>query len=56
MQGGGTVIAYTVPLFLRGGVITPTSSRLKTRIGASQFRRRDMGQYVSSCRSRVRQR
>jgi len=40
------VIAYTVPLFLRGRVITDDLVPFETRIGASQFQAPDMGKYV----------
>ena len=38
--------AYTVPLFLRGQVITDDLVRFDTRIGAAQFAAPDMGKYV----------
>jgi acyl-CoA reductase LuxC len=40
------VIAYTVPLFLRGRVITDDLVPFDTRIGASQFQAPDMAKYV----------
>jgi hypothetical protein len=40
------VIAYTVPLFLRGRVITDDLVPFETRIGVSQFQTPDMGKYV----------
>jgi hypothetical protein len=40
------VTAYTVPLFLRGQVITDDLVRFDTRIGAAQFAAPDMGKYV----------
>jgi hypothetical protein len=40
------VIAYTVPLFLRGQVITDDLVPFDTRIGASQFQAPDMSKYV----------
>ncbi len=40
------MIAYTVPLFLRGQVITDDLVPFETRIGASQFQAPDMGKYV----------
>jgi hypothetical protein len=40
------VIAYTVPLFLRGRVITEDLVPFDTRIGASQFQAPDMRRYV----------
>ena len=40
------MIAYTVPLFLRGRVITDDLVPFETRIGASQFQAPDMGKYV----------
>jgi hypothetical protein len=41
------VIAYTVPLFLRGRVITDDLVQFDTRIGAAQFQAPDMGKYVA---------
>ncbi|HEY2450894.1 MAG TPA: acyl-CoA reductase [Mycobacterium sp.] len=40
------MIAYTVPLFLRGRVITEDLVPFDTRIGASQFQAPDMRRYV----------
>jgi hypothetical protein len=40
------VIAYTVPLFLRGQVITDDLVGFDTRIGASRFAAPDVGKYV----------
>lgn len=40
------MIAYTVPLFLRGRVITDDLIPFDTRIGASQFQAPDMGKHV----------
>ncbi|MDT5230388.1 MAG: hypothetical protein QOJ56_5980 [Mycobacterium sp.] len=40
------MIAYTVPLFLRGRVITDDLVPFETRIGVSQFQTPDMGKYV----------
>lgn len=40
------MIAYTVPLFLRGQVITDDLVPFDTRIGASQFAAPDMSKYV----------
>jgi hypothetical protein len=40
------VIAYTVPLFLRGQVITDDLVGFDTRIGAAQFQAPDMSKYV----------
>ncbi|MGO9152035.1 acyl-CoA reductase [Mycobacterium sp.] len=40
------MIAYTVPLFLRGRVITDDLVPFHTRIGAAQFQAPDMGKYV----------
>ena len=40
------MIAYTVPLFLRGKVITDDLVPFDTRIGASQFQAPDMSKYV----------
>jgi acyl-CoA reductase LuxC len=40
------VITYTVPLFLRGRIITDDLVPFDTRIGASQFQAPDMGKYV----------
>ncbi|CDO86762.1 acyl-CoA reductase [Mycobacterium triplex] len=40
------MIAYTVPLFLRGQVITDDLVPFDTRIGASRFQAPDMGKYV----------
>jgi Acyl-CoA reductase (LuxC) len=40
------LIAYTVPLFVRGRVITDDLIPFDTRIGASQFQAPDMGRYV----------
>lgn len=42
------MIAYTVPLFLRGQVITDDLVPFETRIGASQFQAPDMSKYVES--------
>ncbi|ORW48560.1 long-chain-fatty-acyl-CoA reductase [Mycobacterium parmense] len=39
-------MAYTVPLFLRGQVITDNLVPFDSRIGASQFRAPDMSKYV----------
>ncbi|ORX03918.1 long-chain-fatty-acyl-CoA reductase [Mycobacterium triplex] len=39
-------MAYTVPLFLRGQVITDDLVPFDTRIGASRFQAPDMGKYV----------
>ena len=46
MKGVEPVIAYTVPLFLRGEVITDDLVEFDTRIGASQFPAPDMSKYV----------
>ena len=40
------MIAYTVPLFLRGQVITDDLVGFDTRIGAARFAAPDMGRYV----------
>lgn len=40
------MIAYTVPLFLRGRVITDDQVPFDTRIGAAQFAAPDMSKYV----------
>ncbi|MDR3658208.1 MAG: acyl-CoA reductase [Mycobacterium sp.] len=40
------MIAYTVPLFLRGRVITDDLVPFHTRVGAAQFQAPDMGKYV----------
>jgi Acyl-CoA reductase (LuxC) len=40
------VIAYTVPLFLRGEVITEDMVPFDTRVGAAQFQAPDMSKYV----------
>ena len=40
------MIAYTVPLFLRGQVITEDLVPFDTRIGAAQFQAPDMSKYV----------
>jgi hypothetical protein len=40
------VIAYTVPLFLRGKVIADDLVAFETRIGAAQFQAPDMSKYV----------
>lgn len=40
------MIAYTVPLFLRGQVITDDLVGFDTRIGAAQFQAPDMSKYV----------
>jgi len=40
------VIAYTVPLFLRGRVITDDLVPFDTRVGAAQFQAPDMSKYV----------
>jgi hypothetical protein len=40
------VTAYTVPLFLRGQVITDDLVKFDARIGAAQFAAPDMGKYV----------
>lgn len=40
------MIAYTVPLFLRGQVIVDDLVPFETRIGASQFQAPDMSKYV----------
>jgi hypothetical protein len=40
------VIAYTVPLFLRGRIITEDLLPFDTRIGAAQFQAPDMSKYV----------
>lgn len=42
------MIAYTVPLFLRGQVITDDLVPFETRIGAAQFQAPDMSKYVES--------
>ena len=40
------MIAYTVPLFLRGRVITDDLVRFDTRVGPAQFQAPDMSKYV----------
>ena len=40
------MIAYTVPLFLRGRVITDHLVPFDTRVGAAQFQAPDMSKYV----------
>ena len=40
------MIAYTVPLFLRGRVITEDLVPFDTRVGAAQFQAPDMSKYV----------
>ena len=40
------MIAYTVPLFLRGRVITDDLVPFDTRVGAAQFQAPDMSKYV----------
>jgi acyl-CoA reductase-like NAD-dependent aldehyde dehydrogenase len=40
------VIAYTVPLFLRGRLIVDDLVAFDTRLGAAQFQAPDMGKYV----------
>jgi hypothetical protein len=40
------VIAYTVPLFLRGRIITEDLVSFDTRVGAAQFQAPDMSKYV----------
>ncbi len=40
------MIAYTVPLFLRGRVITDDLVSFDTRVGAAQFHAPDMGKHV----------
>jgi hypothetical protein len=40
------VIAYTVPLFLRGEVVAEDLVAFDTRVGAAQFQAPDMSKYV----------